>query len=187
MIYRLMTAIVFLGMIFMLWKYMRSNGSGLLNYFQKPLKIMGFLRLIGYLFILTGVLILSISAMIPVILGADHLTGIMLIVHVTFAPALMGVLFLFLILTGHLMTFNRQDFLNLRNRSINRKDFFWQKVIFWIFSTTLVVAAGTIILMLFPLFGTDGQKILLDIHRITALGLVTMAAWHFWLFKPNKT
>ncbi len=183
MIYRVLTAAGLLLMIAVQVNFCRKNGPDLLTYFKNRLRIVKLSRLTAYLLGLASFMILALSAMVPVILGTDYLTGIMLIFHVTFAPVFAGMVAVFMILTGHHMTFSRQDLLAVRNRWLHLHSFFWQKIIFWLFCICAVFTAVSIILMLFPLFGTEGQQLLIAIHRSAALLLVILAALHFWLFE----
>jgi len=183
MIYRIITAAGLLILIAMQVNFFRKYGPDFLIYFAKRLRIVKLSRLFAYLLGLVSFMILALSAMVPVIWGADYLTGIMLIFHVTLAPVFAGMVAVFVILTGHHMTFSRQDLQAIRMRSLHLNSFLWQKIIFWLFSICAVISAVSIILMLFPLFGTEGQQVLLDIHRSAALFLVILAALHFWLFE----
>jgi len=184
MIYRIAAALSFILMIILLGLYIRRYSSGTLSFFQQRQGTVGFMRRLGYFILLFSFLIMGISAITPVILGADHLSGLMLIIHVTLAPVFIGTVAIFLILTAHHMVFNEQDWESLRIRQFSKKDIFWQKLIFWFFIITATISAGSIILMLFPLFGSDGQEVLLDIHRSASVVLVLIAAGHFWTFRP---
>ena len=181
MIYRILTAAGLLILIAMQVNFFRKYGPDFLIYFTQQLRIVTVSRLFAYLLSLVSFMILALSAMVPVIWGADYLTGMMLIFHVTVAPVFAGMVAVYVILTGHHMTFSWQDLQDIRKRSLHLHSFFWQKIIFWLFSICAVMASVSIILMLFPLFGTEGQQVLLDIHRSAALLLVILAALHFWL------
>ena len=57
--------------------------------------------------------------------------------------------------------------------------FFWlPKLTFWIVLAAGVVVAGTMLLSMLPLFGTDGLHVLLDIHRYSGLVVVVALLLH---------
>lgn len=59
--------------------------------------------------------------------------------------------------------------------------FFWvPKVMFWLILTSGLAVAGTMLLSMLPLFGTDGQHCLLDIHRYSGLVVVVAIIVHFY-------
>lgn len=59
--------------------------------------------------------------------------------------------------------------------------FFWvPKVMFWIVLTSGLAVTGTMLLSMLPLFGTDGQHCLLDIHRYSGLVVVVAIIVHFY-------
>lgn len=59
--------------------------------------------------------------------------------------------------------------------------FFWvPKVMFWIVLTSGLVVTATMLLSMLPLFGTDGQHCLLDIHRYSGLVAVVAIIFHFY-------
>ncbi len=59
--------------------------------------------------------------------------------------------------------------------------FFWvPKVMFWLILTSGLAVTGTMLLSMLPLFGTDGQHCLLDIHRYSGLVVVVAIIVHFY-------
>jgi len=59
--------------------------------------------------------------------------------------------------------------------------FFWvPKVMFWIVLTSGLAVTMTMLLSMLPLFGTDGQHCLLDIHRYSGLVVVVAIIVHFY-------
>lgn len=59
--------------------------------------------------------------------------------------------------------------------------FFWvPKVMFWLILMSGLAVTGTMLLSMLPLFGTDGQHCLLDIHRYSGLVVVVAIVVHFY-------
>ncbi len=173
-------------MMIMLIIFFRNNLPGLVTALPNMPGRIKFLRLIAYILVLACFLLLGLSSVGPIITDTDHLSGTLLIIHVTIAPIYISAVAFFLLLSAHRMTFGYSDLSFSEIKQLSRQSVFWQKLLFWIFCTTTVLSASSIILMLFPLFGSEGQNTLLDIHRISALVLIFTAAGHFWTFQPFK-
>lgn len=184
MIYRIVVIVSFVLLMIVLGIYVKRHVQGIVGYLHNLSGKIGFLRTLAYFFLLISFLVMSTSAMIPVILGSDYLSGVMLIIHVTLAPVFAGAVAFFMILTAHHMVFNEQEWRDLSGRRMSGRERFWQKIMFWLFCTGVVISASAIILMLFPLFGSEGQEVLLDIHRTASVVLVLTAAGHFWTYRP---
>jgi cytochrome b subunit of formate dehydrogenase len=187
MIFRGFAAAGILVMLITLIIFLRKNMPGLAGALPNMSGRIKFLRLIAYLLVLVCFLLLAFSAIGPVATGADHLSGMLLVIHVTIAPVYLSAVAFFLLLSAHRMTFEYSELRFSEVKQISRQNIFWQKLVFWTFCSTTVLSAASIILMLFPLFGSEGQETLLDIHRISALVLIFSAAGHFWTFQPFKS
>jgi formate dehydrogenase subunit gamma len=63
-----------------------------------------------------------------------------------------------------------------------------QKLYFWFAGATTLVLLLSMLLSMIPWLGTDGQVLMYDVHRWTALALVVGTLWHLyatWLAKPG--
>lgn len=147
------------------------------------------LRKATYLLTLTLFLILAISAYLQVLISDGPLTGWLLIVHVTSAPLFALSLMLTVLLWAHRQRFNQQDWLYLqqiiKQKRIllmrNSDTAFWYKLIFWIFVLSAIPAILSIILQLYPIFGSAGMESLLIIHRYSTLILFVVVVIHGYL------
>jgi len=142
------------------------------------------LRVIAYQLSLIFLILLVLSSYLPVILTGGHLSGLLLIFHVTIAPLFCISLAVFALFWAHTQRFSKGDNRLLRDRSFSR--IFsdgqispaWEKLIFWLFLIVALPAILSIILSMYPLFGSEGQEILLQTHRYTTLVLFILAVVH---------
>ena len=158
-------------------KGMRSNNFGTnLKLFKRFFYLSTF-----FLFIL-----MALSAFIPVLLGTN-LSDIFLLVHVTAAPLFSIFLAIAIILFAHSNRFNKDD---LKENGDEPKIKFNQsgylKVIFWLFALFSVSAMISIVLNMFPIFGTEGQVYLLDVHKYSTLLLLLLVIFHSGLITVNS-
>lgn len=127
-------------------------------------------------------LIMAISAFIPAIIFGGSLSGVFLLIHVTAAPFFAVSLALTIVIYAQQNKFgtkdfkNQTDFNNLNSLKLNNSGN--QKLIFWLFTFFSLPAIVSIILSMFPLFGTEGQNILLEIHRYSTLILFILLVLH---------
>ena len=131
-------------------------------------------------------LILVVTALIPVLLFGESLSGIFLILHVTIAPFFVIALMFNAVFMGHFQQFDHSDYLTLKNlqskteiqypnRSTHHT---WLKIYFWFFLIFSVTAILSVISAMFPYFGTDGQIAMLNIHRYSTLILLIIALFY---------
>jgi cytochrome b subunit of formate dehydrogenase len=125
--------------------------------------------------------LLGVTGFAPVLLFGDHLSGVLLIIHVTIAPLFALSLSALALLWAHRLRFEEPDWrfvLGLGRRKPPEAALLVRlalKVGFWLalcFSLPLML---TIILGLFPLFGTEGETALTRLHGYSALLLMTVA------------
>jgi hypothetical protein len=143
-----------------------------------------FYLLTGFFFIL-----LALSGFIPTLLFGDHLSGTLLILHVTAAPFFVLSLMLFLLFRAHFQQFDADDFSALKTFRDERKSAelkklpvqTMDKLLFWLFAVITLPAILSMIFSMYPFIGTEGQQWLLNIHRYSVLLLLIIAALHFML------
>lgn len=153
-----------------------------------------FLNLTWGLFIL-----MTLSAMVPVIFVGSPLEGIFLVAHITIAPFFVISLMITVLLLIEKQTFSMNDwnyvkdyFSGDKKRKIDGRST-WTKVLNWLFAAASVPAASSILFSMYPIFGTDGQEMLLAIHQYSVLALFLSGLVLFYLYflesaiKPVKT
>ena len=203
--FRILSIVIIIGSLIWLYRYLKQNRFSLTevvsSYFSafknsfgdlKLLKAQGFLdnlaliKRIVYLITLFLFLIMAISAFIPIILFGDSLNGIFLLVHVSAAPLFSLFLAILVILFAHSNRFNNND-VDLSNK---KKTFIFNqigyiKVTFWLIVLFSIPTMISVILSMFPLFGTEGQLYLLEIHRYSTLIVLILVILHSGLITVN--
>ena len=144
---------------------------------------LNFAKKLFYLVTLLLFLIMTISSMIPSVLFGDSLSGIFLLIHVTAAPIFALFLAVSAILYSHSFQFNKNDFSNLPTETSTKFSIIFNqngksKLTYWLFVLFSIPLMISTILNMFPLFGTDGQLFLLEIHRYSALILIILVIFH---------
>lgn len=116
-------------------------------------------------------IILFVTGFLPVVFGF-HMSGLFMMVHVQ-AALLMSIC-----LIGLVFFFSNSRQLSLEEIQILVKDYkqnkmleprIMLKVLYWKIIALVLPAMLSIILMLYPLFGTDGLEFLADVHRWSVL------------------
>jgi len=116
-------------------------------------------------------LILFLSSFLPTLFTGEHLTGLFLVIHVTLAPVFAVAISLLLLFFSFSFKLNQEDFENLPrikedNKSVNNTKV---KLTFWILALISIPLLSSIILILYPILGTESQNWNIIIHRISAM------------------
>lgn len=122
-------------------------------------------------------LVLAISSLIPVLILGEPMSGLLLIIHVTAAPVFVLSVTISVVLRAHNLQFSIVDIGYLKNllrrrKSNSKPELFNKKVYFWLFTIFVIPAILSVLLSMYPFFGTEGQMLLLDIHRFSVLVLM---------------
>ena len=145
-----------------------------------------FFKRFFYLSTLFLFLLMAFSALIPVLIGI-HLSDVFLLVHVTVAPLFSIFTAILIIIFAHSNRFNKDDIKsNLEEYKINFNRNGYLKVIFWLVALFSVSAMVSIVLNMFPIFGTEGQVYLLDVHKYSTLLLLLLVIFHSGLITVNS-
>ena len=129
--------------------------------------------------------VLAGTGFAPILLSGDHLTGILLVIHVTVAPLFALSLSAAALLWAQTLRFDGEDWRvvrhlgdpGLREKTVR----FASKVGFWLILLLSLPLMLTIILELFPLFGTEGVAILIQLHGYSALFLMLATLAHLYI------
>lgn len=161
-----------------------------LLFLKQKLNVVGILRKLFYLLALLCFVILLITGFYPVLVHGEHLSGYLLMVHATFAPVFAICLAVLTVMWAHNCRFNRGDWPWLQriirreiasNEPVTQKQGLVQKICFWLIVVLALPVILSIVLSMFPLFGTKGQEFLLNMHRYSTLLLVLVAIIHTYL------
>ncbi len=202
--FRILSIIIVIASFVWLFRYWNKNNlsfSKIVNTYFRSLKdsITSFkirnifsdfnqIRRFLYLTTLLFFILMALSSFLYVFIFGDYLTGLFLLAHVSIAPLFSIFLAILIILTAHSNLFNKNDFISITDKSedektvkLNKDGFL--KITFWLIVFFSLPTMISIILSMFPLFGTEGQIYLLNIHRYSALILLVLVIIHTGVFK----
>lgn len=206
MLFRIITILVFILTYIWFFRLIKNNNISLktiLNNFSNSFKeswddIVNFkskssnnkLKVIkNFMLVLTmiEIKIMAVTGFLPIIFTGEHLTGILLLIHVTVAPLISVTFATLVILFAHSSRFDETDLIAVKENSISKlNDSGKLKIIFWIIAFFSIPAMLSIILGMFPIFGTDGQVTLLEIHRYSVLIITIMVILYVGLYSVNS-
>ena len=155
------------------------------------LSIIGMLRILVYLAALFCFVVLALTGFYPTIILGKHITGYLVMVHATFAPVFAVCLAVLAVMWARCCRFTCGDWpgferlvrrLTLSNSSGDdtacKDSGIGQKIAFWLVIFLALPLILSIVLSMFPLFGTHWQEILLSMHRYIALVFAMVVILH---------
>ena len=156
-----------------------------LFFLEQKLNLVGVLRRLIYLLALLCFVVLLITGFYPVLVYGEHLSGFLLILHATFAPVFTACLAVLVVFWADNCRFDKncwpwlQKF--LKKETVGEKRGVGQKICFWLIALLALPVILSVVLSMFPFFGTEGQEFLLNLHRYSALLLALAAIVHTYL------
>jgi len=155
------------------------------------LSIIGMLRILVYLAVLFCFVVLAITGFYPTLILGKHITGYLVMVHATFAPVFAVCLAVLAVMWARRWRFTGGDWpwfervvrwVTLANGPVantyGKSSDLGRKISFWLIIFLALPLILSIVLSMFPLFGTHWQEILLSMHRYTALIFAMVAILH---------
>jgi hypothetical protein len=109
-----------------------------------------------------------ITGFYPVLILKESIYGYWLILHVIFASVFAVSLACLAVMWAEACSFKRDSAV-------------LQKIFFWLIIILALPVILSIILSMFPFFGTEGQEFLIQLHRYSALPLALTAIAHTYL------
>jgi hypothetical protein len=166
---------------------------------QTPSTILLRIKKLIYIILLICSLFLFITGIVqPLILG-KQISGYLLMLHVSIAPIFAVVAAIGSVLWANAHSLNSNDWQELHNFQTNpseEKEHVWvptaiHKILFWIGILLSLPIILSIILSMYRVFGTNGQDMLLQIHRYCAMLFVIIVICYtsttiFHLKKSNN-
>jgi hypothetical protein len=129
-------------------------------------------------------LLLATTAFVPVLFVGEHLSGALLVIHVTLAPFFALTLAGLALLWAQRLRFRSSDW-HIPKRLVQRQlpeatpvVRFIVKAGFWLVLVLSLPLMLSIIFGLYPWFGTEGQEFLRTIHGYSALALIVVILVH---------
>jgi cytochrome b subunit of formate dehydrogenase len=165
-----------------------------LIFLEQKLNFVGVLRKLIYLLGLLCFIVLVITGFYPVLVQGEHLTGYLLMIHATFAPVFAACLAVLSLMWADNCRFDRSDWPWLQKllgrepaaKPASGKCGLTQKVCFWLIVFLALPVILSIVLGMFPIFGTEGQECLLNLHRYSTLLLAAAAILHTYFVIRTK-
>lgn len=149
----------------------------------------GRIRKLLYLLALLCFVILAVTGFYPALIQGRRLSGYLLMIHVTAGGVFSACLALLALMWADLCTFDKIDLqwlmqlfpVSQQAEEKNTGPRLWQKVIFWIILVSALPLILSVVLSMLPLFGTENQILLAEIHRYSALAFFAIAVVHIYL------
>jgi len=170
-----------------------------LLFVEQRLSPVGVLRKLVYLLALLCFVVLAITGFYPTLVLGKHISGYLLMLHATFALVFAICLAVLAVMWACRHRFNESDWPGLQHfleritlakstgeEPLNKSQAdgvpgLGQKITFWLIVVLALPLILSIVSSMFPLFGTDGQKLLLELHRYSALLFAMAAIVHIYL------
>ncbi|MHC4485197.1 MAG: cytochrome b/b6 domain-containing protein [Planctomycetota bacterium] len=130
--------------------------------------------------------------------GISTISGYLMMVHATFAPVFAVCLAVLAVMWARRCRLDQSDCpplqyilqrvtrLKTAGELLCKSSRLGQKVTFWLIIFLALPLILSIILSMFPLFGTHWQELLLSMHRYTALVFVLVVIVHIYLIIRTK-
>ncbi len=152
------------------------------------------LRMLVYLVALVCFVVLALTGFYPVLILGEHISGYLVMLHATFAPVFAICMAVLAVMWAGNCRFTAGDwpwFERIVQRVTSVKDAekapkskssgLGQKITFWLIIFLTLPLALSIVLSMFPLFGTHWQEVLLGLHRNTAYIFTVVVIVHTFL------
>ncbi|MBN1806907.1 MAG: hypothetical protein JW837_16790 [Sedimentisphaerales bacterium] len=183
--------IITLVFIILLRLFVRSDRRLPGNSTSEKFSLVGKLSILVYLAALFCFIVLAITGFYPTLILGEHITGYLIMVHATFAPVFAVCLAVLAVMWARRWRFTGGDWpllerivrwatlTNNPGSNIPRKSYeLGRKVSFWLIIFLALPLILSIVLSMFPLFGTHWQELLLSMHRYTALVFAMVVILH---------
>ena len=171
-----------------------------LLFIEQKLSPVGVLRKVVYLLAMLCFVILAVTGFYPTIILGEHISGYLVMAHATFAPIFAICLAVLAVMWARRCRFAYGDwpwFQRMVQRVTLVKSAgeqahcessgLGQKITFWLIIFLALPLILSIILSMFPLFGTHWQELLLSTHRWTALVFALAVIVNTYLLIRTKT
>jgi cytochrome b subunit of formate dehydrogenase len=152
------------------------------------------LRMLAYLLAVVCYVVLALTGFYPVLILGEHISGFLVMLHVTFAPVLTVCLAVLAVMWASNCRFTAGDWpwferivqrvtsvRSVDKTAKSKSSGLGQKITFWLIIFLTLPLALSIVISMFPLFGTHGQELLLGLHRNIAYIFTVVVIVHTFL------
>ena len=150
-------------------------------------RTVGGMRQSVYLLAIVLVCVLGLTGFLQVVFTGGHPSGVLLLIHMIAAPLFALTLAAASLLWSHDQRVREED-LPLLAQVVRTGTLYgaWTlaavgRALYWIILVLALPLLLSIILSLFPLFGTEGENWLIGLHGYSAIGLVAAALLHGYI------
>ncbi|HUW19675.1 MAG TPA: hypothetical protein VMW16_10270 [Sedimentisphaerales bacterium] len=167
-----------------------------LLFLEQRLTLLGRLKKLVYLLALLCFVVLAITGFYPVLILGKHISGYLLMIHVTAGGVFAACLVILALTWAHSHRFNETDWPWLaslvrrelqKHRLIPESSELLRKVCFWLLVIAALPLMLSVVLSMFPLFDTAWQHLLADTHRYSTLAFAVVAIIHTYLMIGTAT
>ena len=178
------------------WRHPLRKSVHLLTlvFSAQKLSPVGVLRKLVYLLALLCFVVLAVTGFYPTLVLGEHISGYLVMVHATFAPIFAVCLAVLAVMWAGRCRFVYSDWpwferfvqritsvKSSSEEAPSKSSGPGQKIAFWLIIFLALPLILSIVLSMFPLFGTHCQELLLSMHRCTALVFALVAIVHTYL------
>jgi len=165
---------------------------------EQKLSPVGVLRKLVYLLALLCFVVLAVTSFYPTLILGVHISGYLLMVHATFAPVLAVCLAVLAVMWAHNSRLEQSDCpllqrilqrvirLKTASEPLCKSSLLGQKIAFWLIIFLALPLILSIVLSMFPFFGTYWQEFLISTHRWTALVFAVVVIVYTYLLIRTK-
>jgi len=134
--------------------------------------------------------LLALTGFFTIIILGKPISTYLLLIHVSLAPIFAVCMVIVTLLWAPKNSFNKKDwetFCNLKSSKKEKKVELWQKVSFWLIIVLTLPIILSILLSMYPLFGSEIQHSLLTTHRYsTLLFVITSTIYVYYSIIKDK-
>jgi len=152
------------------------------------------LRMLAYLLALVSFVVLALTGFYPVLVLGEHISGYLVMLHVTFAPVLTVCVAVLAVMWASKCRFTAGDWpwferivqritsvKSVDKTAKSKNSGLGQKITFWLIIFLTLPLALSIVISMFHLFGTHWQELLLGFHRYIAYIFTVVVIVHTFL------
>ena len=158
---------------------------------ENDLDKLGKLKRLAGIVAVVSLLVMTLTAFSGRLISNELMTGYALMIHVGTAPIFLLCAVFLLITWAHQCRLTEDERAELTGRlcfqPIKAKDsLLLIKLTFWGAMFLTVPASLSIVAVMFTIFGTHGQDVLVGVHQYTGLGLVLLTIIHVYLVLRHR-
>ena len=169
-----------------------------LLFIEQKLSLAGVFRKLVYLLALRCFVVLALTGFYPTLVLGEHISGYLVMIHATFAPIFAICLAILAVMWASNCRFTSNDWpwfqrfvqritlTKSADEGAHCESCLGQRIAFWLIIFLALPLILSIVLSMFPYFGTHWQELLLTIHRYTAVAFALAVIVHTYLLIRTK-